>query len=138
MVIFGASGDLAKRKLMPAIYELAREKLLPDKFAVIGFARTDMSDDAFRKDFKESIQKYARSKSLDDDIWKKLEPAIYYVSGEDYGSAQAHKKLAGTFQIVAEGLLDDDAREAVLVRRTIVLPHLAQTRDDRLKGVGRC
>ena len=57
MVIFGASGDLAKRKLMPAIYELAREKLLPEKFAVVGFARTELSDDAFRKEFRESIQK---------------------------------------------------------------------------------
>src|SRR4051794_1594071 len=94
MVIFGASGDLAKRKLMPAIYELAREKLLPEKFAVIGFARTEMSDEAFRKDFRESIQKYARSKSLDENIWKKLEPAVYYVSGDEYGSGDAHRKLA--------------------------------------------
>jgi glucose-6-phosphate 1-dehydrogenase len=94
MVIFGASGDLAKRKLMPAIYELAREKLLPEKFAVIGFARTEMSDDAFRKDFHESIQKYARSEPLDEKISKKLESAVYYVSGDDYGSAEAHKKLA--------------------------------------------
>src|SRR5437867_1865833 len=94
LVIFGASGDLAKRKLIPAIYEMAREKLLPEKFALIGFARTDMSDDAFRKECRESIEKVARSKSLDQNIWKKLEPAIYYVSGDDYGAAEAHKKLS--------------------------------------------
>jgi glucose-6-phosphate 1-dehydrogenase len=49
LVIFGASGDLAKRKLIPALYELAREKLLPQQFALIGFARTEMTDEEYRK-----------------------------------------------------------------------------------------
>src|SRR5437773_1335929 len=93
LVIFGASGDLAKRKLIPAIYELAREKLLPEKFALIGYSRTPMSDEDFRKECREAIQSFARSKPMNPELWQRLEPAIYYQAG-DYGADDAHKKLA--------------------------------------------
>jgi glucose-6-phosphate 1-dehydrogenase len=65
LVIFGASGDLAKRKLLPAIYEMAREELLPERFALIGFARTKMSDDDYRKDARRAIEQFARHKPID-------------------------------------------------------------------------
>jgi glucose-6-phosphate 1-dehydrogenase len=94
MVLFGASGDLAKRKIIPALYELAREKLLPPQFSLVGFARTEMSDDAFRKECRDAVDKFARSKPLDPQIWDRIEKAIYYISAEDYGDADAHKKLA--------------------------------------------
>jgi glucose-6-phosphate 1-dehydrogenase len=61
MVIFGASGDLAKLKLIPAMYELAMEGLLPDNFALVGYARTEMTDDAFRKVCWDAIAKNART-----------------------------------------------------------------------------
>ena len=61
MVIFGASGDLAKLKLIPAMYELAIEGLLSEQFALIGYARTAMSDDEFRKICQESVAKNART-----------------------------------------------------------------------------
>jgi glucose-6-phosphate 1-dehydrogenase len=93
-VIFGASGDLAKRKLIPALYELAREKLLPESFALIGFARTGMSDDDYRKDCREALTKFIRSKPFNPEIWARVEKATYYISGEDYGAEEAHKRLA--------------------------------------------
>ena len=55
LVIFGASGDLAKLKLLPAVYEMAREKLLPKNFALVGYSRTEISDEDFRKRFKEAV-----------------------------------------------------------------------------------
>jgi len=86
LVIFGASGDLSKLKLVPAVYELAREKLLPKDFALIGFARTAMSDEEYRKDCKKAIEENARSlkgkKLIDDAIWKMLEPRIFYCAGQ--------------------------------------------------------
>ncbi|MBC8105167.1 MAG: glucose-6-phosphate dehydrogenase [Anaerolineae bacterium] len=91
LVIFGASGDLAKRKLIPALYELAHEKLLPQNFALIGFARTEMSDDDYRKECRESLEKFVK-KPLDPDALKRLEASIGYVAG-DYGDAAAHEKL---------------------------------------------
>ncbi len=93
LVIFGASGDLAKRKLIPAIYEMAREHLLPEKFALVGFARTEMSDEDFRKEVRQSVQHFARRKPVDEAILKQLESGSYYVAS-DYGAPAGHQKLA--------------------------------------------
>src|SRR5829696_1657869 len=100
LVIFGASGDLAKRKLIPALYELAREKLLPQNFALIGFARTEMSDDDYRKECRESLQKF--KKELDPEALKRLEASIGYVAG-DYGDAGAHERLIKKLNEVDKG-----------------------------------
>ncbi|HEY7751635.1 MAG TPA: glucose-6-phosphate dehydrogenase [Ignavibacteriaceae bacterium] len=61
LVILGASGDLTKRKLLPALYALDVQDLLPEKFAVIGVSRTEMSDDKFRSSMKEGIEKYCEN-----------------------------------------------------------------------------
>ena len=60
LVIFGASGDLTKRKLLPAVYHLARNQRLPPRFAVIGVGRTQMDDDSFRDQFKDSLREFAK------------------------------------------------------------------------------
>jgi glucose-6-phosphate 1-dehydrogenase len=93
IVIFGASGDLAKRKLIPAIYEMGREKLLPEKFVLIGYGRSPMSDDEYRKECTEAINSFARSKPVDASLVQKLVKNAYYVQG-DYGSGEDHDKLA--------------------------------------------
>src|SRR5713226_4561988 len=58
MVIFGASGDLTKRKLLPALYNLARKKLLPQDFALIGCANQDISEDEFRKRVRSDLKEF--------------------------------------------------------------------------------
>jgi glucose-6-phosphate 1-dehydrogenase len=93
IVIFGASGDLAKRKLIPALYELAREKLLSDKFVLVGFSRSDLTDDAYRAECAEAITNFARTKPVDQAVLNKLSSQIFYVRG-DYGSGADHKRLA--------------------------------------------
>jgi glucose-6-phosphate 1-dehydrogenase len=103
LVIFGASGDLAKRKLIPALYELAREKLLPENFALVGFARTEMSDDDYRKECREAAQQFARSKPFNPEVWQRIEKATYYLAGQDYGDAQAHERLAGKLRELDKG-----------------------------------
>src|SRR3954470_9140340 len=60
LTIFGATGDLAHRKLLPAIYNLAHEGALPERFNLIGAARRDVSDEAFREDARNSIRNYSR------------------------------------------------------------------------------
>jgi glucose-6-phosphate 1-dehydrogenase len=99
LVIFGASGDLAKRKLIPAIYEMAREKLLPEQFALIGYARSQMTDAEYRKDCRDAITKFARTKPVDEAIIKKLEDGISYISG-DYGSDEAFTRLGAALEKV--------------------------------------
>ncbi len=93
MVLFGASGDLAKRKIIPALYEMALLKLLPEQFAMVGYARTPMTDEVYRADCHKAVEQFARSKPIDQDVLKKLENCFYYVSG-DYGDDAAHKSLA--------------------------------------------
>src|SRR5215204_7631639 len=92
IVIFGASGDLARRKLIPAIYELAREKLLDDQSIIVGFSRSEISDEEFRKSAREAIQEFARSKPIDETLWKKLEPRFSYSQG-NYDDTAAYDKL---------------------------------------------
>src|SRR6185369_2096370 len=75
LVLFGASGDLVKRKLIPALYNLVREKLLPDEFAVVGFARRDTSSDDFREQMRRTLMEYATDEFSDDD-WKWLESRL--------------------------------------------------------------
>ncbi len=80
VVIFGATGDLTARKLMPALYNLARERLLPGGFSVVGFARRDWSDEQFRAVMKEAVAKHSRE-PLRDDLWDSFARGLHYVSG---------------------------------------------------------
>src|ERR687886_1878996 len=68
IVIFGASGDLTRRKLLPALYSLAFRRLLPEQFGVVGVARTEMSNDEFREYAKEAVSKHARDE-FREDVW---------------------------------------------------------------------
>ncbi|MFI5379323.1 MAG: glucose-6-phosphate dehydrogenase [Tepidisphaerales bacterium] len=93
IVIFGASGDLARRKLIPAIYELAREGLLHDRSYIVGFSRSSLTDEQFREECRASIAQFARTKPLDDSVWRKLLGRIYYCAA-DYASAADYARVA--------------------------------------------
>src|SRR5207342_211686 len=71
LVIFGASGDLTKRKLFPALYSLAYRGLLPEHFAVVGVSRSEETDEEFRERMKASVQEYSRD-PFRDDVWEPL------------------------------------------------------------------
>src|ERR1700704_5344886 len=71
IVIFGATGDLTPRKLVPALYNLAADGELPPAVAVIGFARREKTDEEFRKELEEATRKFSRQ-SVRDEIWKTL------------------------------------------------------------------
>ena len=70
LVIFGASGDLTARKLMPALYNLALQRLLPASFAVIGAARHPMSSDRFRHELRAAVAEHSRTRPLNEDVWQ--------------------------------------------------------------------
>jgi glucose-6-phosphate 1-dehydrogenase len=93
LVIFGASGDLTQRKLMPALYSLAIRRLLPENFAVIGVARSAESDERFRERMKEAVQKYARDE-FRQDIWDELAASMYYVTTEFANDAGEDRLVA--------------------------------------------
>jgi len=82
IVIFGANGDLTKRKLLPALYRLAYERRIPQNFAMVGNSRTPMSDQDFRQKMKESVQKFIENSPFDESVWESFEQTLYYVSGD--------------------------------------------------------
>lgn len=82
IVIFGATGDLTARKLMPALYNLKREGGLPTHFACVGFARREKSKGAFRQEMKEAVAKFSRTQPIDSSIWESFEKQIYYHTSE--------------------------------------------------------
>ncbi len=91
MVIFGASGDLTKRKLIPALYNLAKENLLSKEFALVGFARSPMTSEEFRQKIGEEIRQFATTQ-VDPDLWHWFSRRIYYVSG-DLENTDCYQKL---------------------------------------------
>ena len=91
MVIFGASGDLTKRKLIPALYNLRENKLLPENFAVIGVARVEMRDEEFRRRLRDDMTEFATDE-VDPETWKWLEDRLYYLSG-DFEDDQTYSRL---------------------------------------------
>ena len=91
MVIFGAGGDLTKRKLIPAVYNLAKEKLLPDHFAIVGVSLEKYSTEDFRKRLSDEVREYA-SGDIDQNAWEWFTNRIYYTSG-DFKDPQLYQQL---------------------------------------------
>lgn len=82
MVIFGATGDLTSRKLLPALYNLNKEGLLPAHFACVGFARREKSNEDFRKEMQDGVNQFSRTKPIDNEIWNTFSEQLYYHSSE--------------------------------------------------------
>lgn len=78
MVIFGGTGDLTHRKLMPALYNLVYDKLLPEHFAIVAVGRKEKTLDQYRNEVFDSLNKFSRNK-IDADYWAKLKDLIYYI-----------------------------------------------------------
>ena len=91
IVIFGATGDLTHRKLIPALYNLAADGELPPAVAIIGFARRPKSDDDFRKEMEEAVRKFSRQ-AVRDEIWKTFSQSLFYHQSE-FGDEAGYKSL---------------------------------------------
>ena len=93
IVIFGASGDLTARKLIPALFHLFAEKQLPAPFRIIGFARREKSDQAWREELKAAFTQYSRTKQVDPAQWDAFAGHLTYCQGE-FSDPAAYEKLA--------------------------------------------
>jgi glucose-6-phosphate 1-dehydrogenase len=102
LVIFGASGDLAHKKLMPALYALAFRRLLPERFAVVGVARSEGDDEAYRAEMQKAVQQHARDE-FRDDVWSTLAANMRYVA-TDFADESGENRL---FDVLHE--LDEQA-----------------------------
>jgi glucose-6-phosphate 1-dehydrogenase len=147
LVIFGVTGDLSRKKLMPAVYDLANRGLLPPGFALVGFARRDWEDQDFAKVVYDAVRQHARTE-FRDETWQQLLQGIRFVSGE-FDDPDAFRRLKETvdrldtergtmgnhayylsippkaFPLVAEqlkasGLVDDTADQPDRWRRVVI------------------
>ena len=96
LIIFGVTGDLSRKKLMPAVYDLANRGLLPPGFSLVGFARRDWEDQDFMEVVHESVKQYARTE-FREDVWNQLAQGIRFVPGE-FGDDAAFEKLKETIE----------------------------------------
>src|SRR5271156_3239370 len=90
LIIFGASGDLTHRLLLPALYNLAASELLPEAFALIGVARSEATSEAFRDDLAKCLPKFA-PRDIDERVVKRLLACVAYVQGEPDDEATYQK-----------------------------------------------
>jgi len=147
LVIFGVTGDLSRKKLMPAVYDLANRGLLPPGFGLVGFARRDWADEDFAEVVRDAVKQYARTE-FRDETWEQLLQGIRFVQGE-FDDLDAFRRLRTTvekldvergtmgnhayylsippkdFPIVAEqlkasGLVDDTADGSDRWRRVVI------------------
>ncbi|MET1044301.1 MAG: glucose-6-phosphate dehydrogenase [Microbacteriaceae bacterium] len=96
LIIFGVTGDLSRKKLMPAVYDLANRGLLPAGFALVGFARRDWENQDFEQEVYEAIKKYART-PFDEAVWQQLSQGIRFVQGE-FDDPAAFARLKATLE----------------------------------------
>lgn len=98
LIIFGVTGDLSRKKLMPAVYDLANRGLLPPGFALVGFARREWEDQDFEKVVHDAVKEYART-PFDEEVWKQLAQGIRFVQGE-FDDDAAFEKLKQTLELL--------------------------------------
>jgi glucose-6-phosphate 1-dehydrogenase len=97
VVVFGASGDLAHRKLLPALYNLALGGHLPAAFGLVGVSKSPFSDDEYRDDMREAVGRFSRTKPLDEEVWRDFAAGLHYASG-GFDDDAAFLKLSSTLE----------------------------------------
>lgn len=131
VVIFGASGDLTSRKLVPALYRLTQERLLPAEFAIVGFSRSPMSHEAFRDKMKNAVETFSDGRNIDPAVWESFAQGIFYTAG-DINNADAYQRMSA--------LLDQIDRERGTAGNRIfylsVMPSLYGEAIRQLKSAG--
>src|SRR5258706_11474991 len=101
VVIFGASGDLTRRKLIPALWSLYASRTLPEPFTIIGTARTQMSDAEFKTRMREAVEEFARIKPPSETVWDRFASALTFVVG-DPSQADLYAQLGRTLTEVEQ------------------------------------
>jgi glucose-6-phosphate 1-dehydrogenase len=96
MVLFGVTGDLARKKIMPAIYDLANRGLLPPGFSLVGFARRDWADQDFARVVHDAVKEHART-AFREEVWQQLSEGFRFVPG-DFADDEAFRRLGATIE----------------------------------------
>src|SRR5438270_4027373 len=92
VVIFGATGDLAHRKLIPSLYNLAVDQLLPHNFAIVGFSRPAIDHADFRRDMQQAVSTHSRYAPVEPHVWDSFAQAMYFQQA-DFGDLECYRRL---------------------------------------------
>src|SRR5882757_966805 len=129
VILFGASGDLAKRKVIPAMYDLAQHNSLGERYAIIGFARTPMTDESFRATIGEAAKTISEVGPIDPAKWNDFSSNLYYSAGE-YGNPDSYAQLA-------KRLTEIDAEKKLGGNRLFYLSTPPEVYKDIVEQLGR-
>jgi len=129
IILFGASGDLAKRKVIPAMYDLAQHKSLGERYAILGFARTPMTDDSFRATVGEAARTISEVGPIDPARWDEFAQNLRYCPG-DYADNKSYAELASH-------LAEIDAQKQLGGNRLFYLSTPPEVYPDIIEHLGR-
>ncbi len=129
IVIFGANGDLTKRKLLPSLYRLAYERRIPPAFAILGNSRTEMTDDAFREKMRESVKKFLENSPFDEELWNAFAQKLFYTAG-DVNDPALYQQLGSRLEAIEK----DQQTEGNVVFYLSTQPSYYATVVERLGG----
>ncbi len=133
LIIFGGSGDLNKRKLIPAFFNLFLDQHMPENFAIIGMGRTPFEDAAYRKMLKENLDQFSRRGEAKNEDWEKFAPSISYLQSDIYADQTYDELREKIYQI--EQNWDEKAN---LVFYLSIAPGLIETVATKLGSSGLC
>src|SRR5262245_34082047 len=101
LIIFGATGDLNRRKLIPALFRLSLQRQIPAEFAVIGVSRQPLSDDEFRSMMHQAMKEFGDDEEFDESSWQSFASALFYVNG-DFSDNETFERLRSRLSEVEE------------------------------------
>lgn len=130
MVVFGASGDLTRRKLMPALYNLHCDGLLHDHFAIVGFARRQKTDEQFRSEMREAVGQKSRHPASEED-WEKFASRLHYVTGR-YDDPESFRTLGKVLMRVSSKCGTGPYLSYLALPPDVIKDVLAQMKDSPL------
>jgi glucose-6-phosphate 1-dehydrogenase len=129
MVVFGGSGDLAHRKIVPALYNLELHRLLPQNFAFVGSSRSEFSDEEYRADMRKAVEEFSRTQPIQQQVWESFASRLHYIPGS---SADP-----GTYGRVGDLLDRFDREHGTDGNRLFYLSLIPKLFPDTIRGIGK-
>jgi glucose-6-phosphate 1-dehydrogenase len=129
MVVFGGSGDLAHRKIVPALYNLELHRLLPQNFAFVGSSRSEYSDEEYRADMRKAVEEFSRTQPIQHQVWESFASRLHYIPGSSSDSA--------TYDRIGDLLDRYDRDLGTDGNRLFYLSLIPKLFPDTIRGIGK-
>jgi glucose-6-phosphate 1-dehydrogenase len=128
MVVFGGSGDLAHRKIVPALYNLELHRLLPQNFAFVGSSRSEFSDEEYRADMRKAVEEFSRTQPVQHQVWESFANRLHYIPGSSADPA--------TYARIGDLLDRFDREHGTDGNRLFYLSLIPKLFPDTIRGIG--